>query len=128
MLREAKLICPMNANDGTPLIHVHNGVRSALINSFGGSTELTAHGTWADDNGKIIAEPVIVFHVACADNLETRDILDSIADQIGYKARQYCVYVQYPSGDVVLRQTAHFWQDTRAHDLQDAVNKALTAA
>jgi hypothetical protein len=108
-MREAKIICPFKDNDGKPVDHIVYGASKALINAFGGCTEFIAYGSWANDKDEIIHEPVTVLIVACNDTAETMDTLDAIADHIGYKAKQQCVYVQYPNGTVVLRDTSHFW-------------------
>ena len=110
MKQEALIICPMADNTGKLMSNVYRGARDALITAFGGVTIDYAEGYWHGDDKKLYMENVARLNVACDDNAATRDSLEAIADQIGYKLKQHAVYIQYPNGEVSIRPTSQFWQ------------------
>ena len=108
------IICPMADNTGKLRPNVYRGARDACITAFNGCTIRYAEGYWRGDDGKLYMENVAELMVVCNDDDTSRDALEAIADQIGYKLQQHAVYIRYASGNVVLRPTAQFWQTAKA--------------
>ena len=114
-MREAMIICPMADNTGRLRPNVYRGARDAMITAFNGCTVRYAEGYWRNDDGKLFMENVAELMAVCDDSATSRDALQAIANNIGYKLQQYAVYIRYASGEVELRNTAQFWQqDTKS--------------
>ena len=62
-------------------------------------------GAWVDDHGKRIVEDVQVVDVAMTDTSSNAHKLWLIALSYGQEAKQDCVYVRYPNGQVELVNT-----------------------
>jgi len=106
---EAKIICPKNAEAPGNARKALKDAIEAATNAFGGVTITEGYGSWKNDAGKVIAEPVAILTMACEDSPANRDAIDDIAIEIGATARQDCVYVKYPNGHVTLLQTDYLW-------------------
>ena len=119
-MHEAKLIIPQSckAAMGYALL--------VIDDRFGGSTVTEGSGSWKDDTGKLVIEPVYVITIACTDSLVTMESLDAIADNIGRLGKQDCVYIRYPNGRVYLRDTKDTW--ATLPDGVEAVSLACDAA
>jgi len=103
ILKEARIIVPEHKE-------ALQFALDAVAGYFGGSTVTKGQGTWRDDTGKFILEPVNVIDIACPDTFKTETALRAIAHAVGKLAKQECVYVRWPSGRVELISTADPWR------------------
>lgn len=97
-MKLAQIILPQIGNDGTDLWRVHENFKHELLTRWGGFTAHEARGAWLDDRNTIQAEPVVVYLVAMELGavLELRDMARRIASE----AKQKCVMIVTPQGDV----------------------------
>jgi len=107
MLREAKIIVPAATSTMRPRAIARypatmRGVETKLVAFFGGFTATPSFGSWRNDSGELVSEPVTVFTVACEDQSKNYGILRAIALYIREKLEQDCVYVKFPNGEVTL--------------------------
>ena len=107
MLKEAKIIVPAPTSTMRPravarYCETMRDIERGLVTAFGGFTATPSFGTWRDDSGELVSEPVTVFTVACEDQSKDHATLRRIALYIREKLEQDCVYVKYPNGTVTL--------------------------
>ncbi len=102
MLKEARLIVPMQDNDGHPSDDILSEVRSRMLDVFGGYTETVGMGGWADA-GSIYREPVAIFDVAIDpfDSTKTGALL-ALAQHVRQQLYQEAVYLRWYDGDIQL--------------------------
>lgn len=100
-LREARIIAPLSGNSGEYLGAAHFDLCQSLLDTFQGYTQTEARGGWRN-LGTTIVEPVICYDVACVDTDGARVALRNIAEIFKRQAKQECVYVRFPTGDVEL--------------------------
>lgn len=106
MIREARIILP----DTPECLHANTWLVKQLINAFGGCTQsdgfghwvtqTAGFGHWADDQLKVIAEPVQIYDVAMLDNSSDWHTLRVFAQTACIMAKQNCVYVRSAAGEV----------------------------
>jgi hypothetical protein len=96
-MREARIILPHNSK----ILSVHEWLRRTLVDEFGGYTWTSGTGAWCDERGEVVQEPVWIYDVAVPDcSLLTHSRLHKIAETAAILARQDCVYLRLPSGEV----------------------------
>lgn len=99
MLREARIVMPYDNDDEDS----HAGLRTALLDAFGGYTCTTGVGAWRDDFRRSIIDRVQVYDVAIeAERDATWDTLFQIAMKAGRELDQEAVYIRYPDGSVCI--------------------------
>lgn len=98
-MREAKIILPVICGD----------LSETLVGAFGGCTVVTGSGHWKHPvTGRTVSEAVRIYTVAVEFNPTHRrdtsvlDALEGIAKAACIAGNQECVYLQYPTGSVVL--------------------------
>lgn len=96
-MKLAQIILPLRDNNGESLTWQHAQLRHDLREAWGGYTAVDAEGSWANE-GRIMTEPVIVYHIA----MERQDVirLRELAASVAQAARQECVMIVTPCGDV----------------------------
>lgn len=94
----ARIILPERDNDNQTLAWQHQALQDQLIANFGGFTMTKGHGGWQQPHGSIVREAVQVYDIA----MERADTptLRRIAGQVAADARQDCVMMVTPNGDV----------------------------
>ncbi len=97
-LREARLIVPPHANDGTQHWDNVEAVRALLIDGFGGYTETQGAGGYVMASGKTKTEPVVVFDIAMPLTHDAKKTLRAIALFVLRVQKQETVYVRYANG------------------------------
>lgn len=100
-MREAKIILPKADNDGNQLNSLHMLVCRTLAIEYGGFTKATVFGGWWD-NGKYFEDESWEYRIAMDNTPENVSRLTSLAHDLCVSARQYALYVVYPSGDVAI--------------------------
>lgn len=105
-MREAMIILPQFDNDKQPLKSVRAHLARALMHAFGGCTITTAHGSWLDDKGHPVIEPVWQLVSACDDTKANVQSIRALAIDAGHKAKQAAMYIRLPSGDVEIIDTS----------------------
>lgn len=98
-MNEAKLIVPMQDNDGEDILSVRDAAIAALIENFGGCTVTAATGYWSNE-GKVQREPVWELVVACEPDALSSAHLRTIAENVARDGRQHTVYLRHPDGAV----------------------------
>jgi hypothetical protein len=98
-MREAKIILPKADNDGRKLDSLHNLLSRTLAAVFGGFTKATVYGGWFDE-GKYFEDESWEYRIAMDNTPENVSKVETLAYDLCEKARQYAIYVVYPSGDV----------------------------
>lgn len=91
-MREGRIILP--GEDGP----VHDALRHALVETFGGYTATAGYGGWRDADGLLVSEDVTVYDVGVSIGQDWK--LHSIAREYGRKAGQEAVYVRDGHGIV----------------------------
>lgn len=104
-MREAMVILPQFDNQHRPLKHVRAMLTKRLMRAFGGCTVRSAHGSWLDDKGHPVIEPVWEIVTACDDTPTNAAAIRASALQAGEMAEQQAMYCRYPSGDVEIIDT-----------------------
>jgi hypothetical protein len=110
-MRIATIILPTHDNAGASLGAEADALRNMLLDSFGGFTESDTRGAWRDPaTRKVYVEPSTRFDIACEDSARTRVALLDIARHMARVARQECIFLAYPSGEVdfISAQPAQF--------------------
>lgn len=123
--QEARLILPLPAETATPAeirahVHVCEEIEARLCEAFGGFTATVGRGAWRDDAGRIVADAVTVYDIACPAFAPAFDVsgivsheterawlgamstLRAIATDACHALCQSCVYLRCPSGEVLL--------------------------
>lgn len=109
-MKLAQLILPEQDNNGKALIQEHKDLQRALCFDFGGFTKLHGVGGWVDPDDSnpttaIKRELVVVYHIAMERAAVPK--LRSTAAWIGRLARQKCVMIVTPGGDVEMVPMHH---------------------
>ena len=93
-------------------------LRKELIHLAGGYTELPGMGAWKEPRtAQVYREPVVVFDVAVDErNLETTHRLIGIARELCDRAKQSCVYLRLPWGQVLFVEPGQAFPVTREED------------
>lgn len=99
-MREARMILPRKDNNGGSLTMVHAGLKRAICEAFGGFTALSVEGGWKDDSGNLYVEEGVAYDIACETSEENENKLLTLAAKAAKDARQICVYLRLPSGEV----------------------------
>jgi hypothetical protein len=97
-MKLAKIILPITGNDGQLLERVHLYVRLQLIEKWNGFTVYDALGGWKRDDDVTLNERVKVYEIAMS--LADVQRLRVFASQIARDAKQDCVMMVTPNGDV----------------------------
>ena len=101
MLSEARIILPVNDNNGNPLDYAHQKLMITLCDIFGGATKMASEGIWRDPKtGRVYQEPGFAYDVAMVPSAENRNTLTKIAQSMTTLADQECVYIRHADGDV----------------------------
>lgn len=101
-MRIASIVLPNADNDGASLADCHATLRALLVDSFDGYTAVASQGGWRDSSdGKLYEESGTLYTVAMDATDSNESKLLAIARMVGTMARQVCVMVTLPSGDVV---------------------------
>ena len=98
-MREARLIVPINDNQGKSLDHVHAEIAECLVSEFGGLTEIEAKGMWFND-ARLFAENVYFYDVAMEVSKENEKKLVDIAMLAKKLAGQDAIYLRHANGYV----------------------------
>jgi len=99
-MREARIIA-VAEHDAARLALEH-----ALLGTFGGFTRSETSGGWCDDTGRYHIEPGFACDIACEPSAATADKLRHIAQTYCAAAKQLCVYLRLPNGNVEFVETA----------------------
>jgi hypothetical protein len=99
-LREARIILPVQDNDGHPLAGIHAVLQSRLIEAFGGYTAIDCRGGWQSPNGTLHNDPGTAYDIACADDPSTEATLRALAHLLLIGTLQEAIYLRLPSGAV----------------------------
>lgn len=92
-MRIAQINLPVNFNNGAPADVAHEYIRNRLCRVFGGFTSWAGNGAWIDDDGKLYAEPVVVYQVAYDETLPSMPgNIRTIAEHAGRLAEQLAVF------------------------------------
>jgi len=97
---EVRLIVPYQDKEGNPADVDH--FQAQAIKIAGGVTRYDAHGSWLDDNGALIKEPVAILDVACEPGSAEESELHSLATEVLVRLKQDAVYFRDASGNVTL--------------------------
>jgi hypothetical protein len=92
-MREARIIFPTE-----PLARERTRFEHDLVQAFGGFTSSDGYGAWANDEGGVIQEQVIIYDIAMDADGAFR--LQDLAFEYGRLLGQEAVYVRKPSGEV----------------------------
>lgn len=111
-MREALIVCPRLGNDGADLADACDWVRDAMVRAFGGARVNHSCGYW-HDGADVQKEPCAEVTSACVPSPEAERSLLIIARTFGISAKQKCVYVRFPDGNVRIIETAHLWDRKR---------------
>lgn len=97
-MKLAKIILPMNGNDGQDLWSVHQKLKHGLLDRWGGYTSSIGTGAWLPPGGLVQTESHHRYEVAMerADVCAFRDLAAEIASLAG----QHSVMIVTPCGDV----------------------------
>ena len=97
-MKLAALILPICDNDGKSLFGEHQRLKHELLHRWGGYTVTNASGAWRAPDGAVLAEASRRYEVA----MERADVVDfrGIARDVAKRARQECVMIITPCGDV----------------------------
>ena len=109
-MREAMIVCPRLGNDGACLADAIDWVRDAMVNAFGGARVNHACGYWRDGDTAVQEEPCAEITSAFAPTPEHERALLVIARTFGISAKQKCVFVRFPDGNVRIIETSHLWE------------------
>lgn len=108
MLTEAKIILPVNDNNGDSLAAKAHDIQYQLLQAFGGYTCTDAHGAWIDPNtGNIYAEPTRVYTLAGVWDDAQVQTLRGIACEAADLMDQLCIYMQTPTHGVEFVEPVH---------------------
>lgn len=97
-MKLAQIILPIVDNAGKELFFEHGRLKHELMANWGGYTQVHGNGAWKSEADGVIAEPVVVYSIAMplADVVKFREIARGVAKS----ARQQCVMIVTPNGDV----------------------------
>ena len=97
-MKLARIILPERCNQNYMLTLVHSDLRRRLVADYGGCTRTVGEGSWTNDDGEIKHERVYIYDVA----MERAAVQDfrALAAEIAADARQDCVMIVTPQGDV----------------------------
>ena len=94
-MREFKIILPSFGHD-------HNAklleFEEKLVSIYGGFTRTHADGSWAASSGRVIREPVLVYHVAAS--VDDKHRVTRLARQVARDFDETRIYVRYHDGEV----------------------------
>lgn len=102
-MKEARLIVPVNKNDGTPMPEVHKEIQRRLVRAFGGYTRARGFGGWASGS-HVVEEDIYIYDVAAAPG-RSREDLRRIGAFVMGAADQDAVYVRHADGVVDIMET-----------------------
>ena len=97
MLRECKIILPLQDTNGDAIQHAHKYLTSALLEHFGGYTSIDGVGAWQG-----AYEGVKIYYVACEDTPSTRALINMIILHVGRRANQKAIYSVWLDGEVFI--------------------------
>jgi uncharacterized protein YdeI (BOF family) len=97
---EARLIVPYQDKAGNAADVDH--YQAMAIEVAGGATRYDAHGSWLDDNGNLVQEPVAVLDIACEPGSAVENSLMDLAGEVAEDLNQDAVYFRDASGKVHL--------------------------
>lgn len=97
---EAKIILPLEGNNGENIGRAHNYLRASLVANFGGVTVFSGIGHWRDETGETINEVVCAYVTAMKSTQGNNRKLRKLAIVAGREAGQKAVYVRYADGRV----------------------------
>lgn len=101
MIKEARMILPLNDNHGASLEKLHEHLRGIFADTFGGVTIARVHGVWRNpDTGQVIHEENFEYRVATRFDNYSRDLLRDIAASAARDGRQECIYLALPNGEI----------------------------
>lgn len=97
-MKLAKIVLPHLDNQQQGLLRQHVELRHALVERWGGYTSYVGEGGWKNDAGKVLTEGVTIYEIAMplADVVRLR----ILASEVARDARQDCVMMVTPNGDV----------------------------
>ena len=97
---EARLIVPAYDKHDNP-VNVSEYLRM-VCEIAGGATHSPGNGSWVDDNGKLICEPVHILDIACDAGSDVERSLADLGAQVAVELDQDAVYFRDASGTVHL--------------------------
>ena len=97
---EARLIIPAYDKAGEP-VNVSEYQRNAC-EIAGGATHSPGQGSWTDDNGNLICEPVHILDIACEHGSDVERSLLDLACEVCSDLNQDAVYFRDAGGTVHL--------------------------
>lgn len=106
-MREARIILPINDNNGNSLSFLHKSLAGELCRHFGGATATQSNGMWIADNGKLYDEPGIAYDIAMEPTRDNDAIMREIAVRFGRLAEQEAMYLRLADGQVDIINTSN---------------------
>src|SRR6266478_3676925 len=101
MMREARIVLPYDTMNAF-LNNANAWLEEQLIDAFGGFTCTHGYGAWRDDGGTVSSEHINIYDVAVPSGQRSLSTLARLAWTVCNIARQDCVYLRYPDGEVTL--------------------------
>lgn len=98
-MREARIILPNCMPD---CVNANRWLETEIVRCFGGCTRSFGFGSWVDDEGCVISEPISIYDIAVPDIQASRSALFRMAWTVADMAKQDCVYLRFPDGEVQL--------------------------
>lgn len=97
-MKLARITLPDRDNEGKTLFVEHRHLQHIIVELWGGYTCHGAGGAWAKDPETVVRESVVVYEIA----MERADVLKlrEVARKVCVEARQECVMIVTPNGDV----------------------------
>lgn len=91
-MRIFQINLPTLDNNGAGIVHAHEKLQKGLCQAFGGYTVTEGQGAWMD-NGKLYAEPVMVYQAAYDPHTIPADLLREMAQFTGKDAKQIAMFI-----------------------------------
>lgn len=97
-MKLARIILPERDNNNETLVWNHEQLKRDLVGRYGGFTMTKGYGGWRSSSGSLLYETVWIYDVA----MERADVQSfrQLAREVARYARQECVMIVTPQGDV----------------------------
>lgn len=100
MLTQATIILPNQVGGGWA-VSVRELERT-MCSHWNGFTKTNGHGSWVDDNGETISEPVLVYTIAAEWTPSAIARLERLAEDAAEMLDQDCIYTATHAGVVLM--------------------------
>jgi hypothetical protein len=97
-MREARIVLPHSSDPAHPHHMTAYWLEQQLCGLAGGCTRYEGRGLWVNPEGETLNEPISIFDVA-VEPYQERSLL-TIAQEMGLRAGQECVYVRLTTGRI----------------------------